>query len=346
MDQEQQPRQSSFIRELVPDWRPTRGQVLRTVRITIVVVVVLLAVLLLLYGISRVFVIELMDLLKVLALPITVGAAVPLLNWLQKKRELDVENQRAQDETLQAYLDQISKLLLDKERPLQPAQEGDEVQGAEVRTVARARTLTVLSRLGSDRKRSVVQFLSEAGLIITPQPAVNLREADLREADLMEALLPQAHLIEANLAHAKLERADLEASNLRKADLRFARLVRAELGNANLSDTNLENTDLRGATLDSTLLIDAELRDANLADAYLAFAELSNAALNGATLNGANFSNATLTGANLSGAKGLTNEELEQQAASLEGATMPNGQKYEDWLKSKGRVEGGKNDGS
>ena len=40
-------------------------------------------------------------------------------------------------------------------------------------------------------------------------------------------------------------------------------------------------------------------------------------------------------------ALGFTNEELEQQAASPEGATMPNGQKYEDWLKSKGRAEDG-----
>ena len=45
-------------------------------------------------------------------------------------------------------------------------------------------------------------------------------------------------------------------------------------------------------------------------------------------------------------ALGFTNEELEQQAASPEGATMPNGQKYEDWLKSKGRGEGGENSGS
>jgi hypothetical protein len=28
------------------------------------------------------------------------------------------------------------------------------------------------------------------------------------------------------------------------------------------------------------------------------------------------------------------------QARSLEGATMPNGQMYEDWLKSKGSGEG------
>jgi uncharacterized protein YjbI with pentapeptide repeats len=41
-----------------------------------------------------------------------------------------------------------------------------------------------------------------------------------------------------------------------------------------------------------------------------------------ADLSLANLSNTTLT---------LTNEELEPGAASLEGATMPNGQKCEDW---------------
>jgi hypothetical protein len=34
--------------------------------------------------------------------------------------------------------------------------------------------------------------------------------------------------------------------------------------------------------------------------------------------------------ANLQGAHGINNEELHQQAYSLEGATMPNGQKYVD----------------
>jgi hypothetical protein len=33
-------------------------------------------------------------------------------------------------------------------------------------------------------------------------------------------------------------------------------------------------------------------------------------------------------------------------AKSLTGATMPDGQQYEEWLKSKNREVGGKNDGS
>jgi hypothetical protein len=108
VEQEQKPRERSFIRELVPDWRPTREQKLWAVRI----VLVLVAVLGILTLIGLPFHITLWDWLQVLAVPITVGAAVPLLNWLQKKRELEVENQRAQDAALQSYVEQIGGLLL------------------------------------------------------------------------------------------------------------------------------------------------------------------------------------------------------------------------------------------
>ena len=47
-----------------------------------------------------------------------------------------------------------------------------------------------------------------------------------------------------------------------------------------------------------------------------------------------------LSYANLRNVKGVTNEELEYQTATIEDATMPNGQKYEDWLKSR-EGEGG-----
>jgi uncharacterized protein YjbI with pentapeptide repeats len=62
------------------------------------------------------------------------------------------------------------------------------------------------------------------------------------------------------------------------------------------------------------------------------------------TSGGADLSNANLSGANLKGAD-VTEEQLDQ-AKSLEGATMPNGQKYEEWLKDKeGRGEDGENSG-
>ena len=56
--------------------------------------------------------------------------------------------------------------------------------GSDVREVARARTLTALRRVGGRRKRDILQFLHEAGLISRSNPVVDLRGADLREADL------------------------------------------------------------------------------------------------------------------------------------------------------------------
>jgi uncharacterized protein YjbI with pentapeptide repeats len=54
---------------------------------------------------------------------------------------------------------------------------------------------------------------------------------------------------------------------------------------------------------------------------------------------------ANLSGANLRHATGKSAEQPDGQASSLEGAIMPNGQKYEDWLGSNGRGEDGENGG-
>ena len=63
------------------------------------------------------------------------------------------------------------------------------------------------------------------------------------------------------------------------------------------------------------------------------------------TLRDATLRGAKLSKADLSGAKDTTSKQL-AQAKSLEGATMSNGQKYEDWLKSKGSEEHGENTGT
>jgi uncharacterized protein YjbI with pentapeptide repeats len=60
-----------------------------------------------------------------------------------------------------------------------------------------------------------------------------------------------------------------------------------------------------------------------------------NANLDSADLRDADLQSTSLRTADLTAAKGVDIEDLEQQAFSLEGATMPNGQKYEEWLKDK-----------
>ena len=45
----------------------------------------------------------------------------------QWRREIEIGSERAQDAVLQSYFDQMSQLLLDKDRPLREPEEGDEV---------------------------------------------------------------------------------------------------------------------------------------------------------------------------------------------------------------------------
>jgi hypothetical protein len=209
-----QRKQDSILIDLFRVPRLTRKQVVWTIRIAVLVVVALFGVLLFLYVMSLLPGVTLMGLLRALAIPITLGAVVPLLGWLQSKRELEIENQRAetdrqiaaqgrQDGMLQAYIDQIGQLLLDKDRPLLKSTTAREVRtetdGDEVRTLARARTLTVLPGLDGERKRSVLQFLYESHLVIKGHVVVALRGADLRGAELSATNLREAHLTDAYL---------------------------------------------------------------------------------------------------------------------------------------------------
>jgi uncharacterized protein YjbI with pentapeptide repeats len=211
------------------------------------------------------------------------------------EREQQLEQQREQAEALQAYLDHMTQLLLEKEL------RGTGEASREGRTIARARTLTVLERLNPSRKTSVLLFLTEANLIqgVHGDPIIPLFEANLAGAQLNNTYLAGADLHDANLVGADLSEADLRGADL------YSAFERADLSEANLSNASLSDANLTGALL----------------------------------------KNANLSGADLTNAQVSSEKQLEQ-ATSLKGATMPNGQKYEDWLKSKNRKENGKNDGS
>jgi Pentapeptide repeats (8 copies) len=234
-----------------------------------------------------------------------------------------IEEQRAQDEALQTYLEQIGQMLLDKDRPLRQSKEGDEVQ-----LLARARTVTILRRLDSARNRDILQFLREARLV--PSNKYEIQEHIVR--------LDNSNLSKADLKGANLDSFDLHGTDLSGADLRDARLPWSYLPYAKLNGANLRGAYLRGDPDQSG--DDADLSDANLSEADLSYDNLSSA-----NLQGANLTDAVLRGTNLSNAK-VTSEQL-AEAKSLEGATMPNDQKYEDWLKDKeGRRGAGENGGS
>jgi hypothetical protein len=174
----------------------------------------------------------------------------------QQERELALAERRSQDEALQAYLDQMSTMLMPtKDQPsLYKARPGDSLS-----SVARARTLTVLPRLDGNRRARVVQFLYESGLIARDHPVLALRGANLSEANLYRANLSGVNLYRADLSAADLKGANLYGADLHRGDLSAADLRRATLLAANFSGADLKGANLDGATLDEADLSGADL---------------------------------------------------------------------------------------
>jgi uncharacterized protein YjbI with pentapeptide repeats len=254
-----------------------------------------------------------LQLISALAIPVVVGFGAVWFTTRQGKTA-DAENKDNQRETaLQAYIDNMSELLLEKK--LRDSAEEDEV-----RKIARVRTMTIFPRLDATRKSSVLLFLHESGLIDKDKYIIDLSGANLSGANLRTDNLSAANLQKTYLGEANLVRADLSEAILREADLSRAVLMGADLGEADLSRAVLIEANLNGADLSGATLYEALLQFATLSGATLSGANLSEA-----NLSEANLSEANLEEANLKGVTGITIEELEKQAKSLEGATMPDG---------------------
>jgi uncharacterized protein YjbI with pentapeptide repeats len=256
------------------------------------------------------------DFLQLLIVPLMLVAIGLVFSLQQDARQQRVEDQRAdaereladqraQDEALQAYLDQMSGLLLEKDLRTSEV-------NSEVRTLAQVRTLTVLGRLDPSRKTAVMQFLVDADLVQSideRDPIISLNGADLSGANVSDANLRNADLNGADLNGADLSEADLSEADLSFADLANADLSFADLSFADLKGASLSDVDLRGSILRDANLSVAILRGADLSDAYLRGVDLSDANLIGsdlsdAYLKGADLSDAYLGGADLSGRHG------------------------------------------
>jgi len=204
----------------------------------------------------------------------------------QNERQRAVEEQRAQDAALQAYLDEMGRMLIDED--LLGSEEGDNL-----RTLARAHTLTVLERLDGEHKGRVLQFLSESGLISKGDPVVALEKANLTEVSWVNASLKDTDLKGAVMDYAYLPDADLRRSDLRQpspvpesfttSSGEDPRDVIDDSLRTDLSGADLRGANLRGALLDGTILTDADLSRYGPQPA-----DLSNAELQRATLGRAN----------------------------------------------------------
>src|SRR5919107_4396729 len=196
-----------------------------------------------------------------------VGAGMVVVLYLSRRnlrQQRELQAQSAQQNVLSAYLEQMVRLLNDKDRPLRHSRGGEEVS-----ILAKVRTLGVLPRLDGERKGRVLQFLYETGLIIKDRSVVDLlgadlRAANLRGANLRGAELRGADLSRANMGGADLIGADLSGANLREANLHWADLISANLSRAYVGETDLSLADLSGADLRNV----KELRAGQLDQAY------------------------------------------------------------------------------
>ena len=230
------------------------------------------------------------DGLSVLGVPFSLAI---LGYWLQQlQQEQAAESQRlqqeqaseeAKEEILQSYFDRISTLLIDKnviaiavkvhkaaelqkegvDSSFEVTEEDKELVNASV-DVIRARTLSILRRLGKDceRKGDVIRFLVETEI-------VSKLKLDLSNADLSNANLRNADLSNANLYRTNLMDANLLGANLLGANLSYADLSRTDLNYANLSYADLNHGNLSEANLSYAALFDADLTDATLTNTDL-----------------------------------------------------------------------------
>jgi len=172
--------------------------------------------------------------------------------------ECELATDRQQEAILQSYLDRMGELLLEKKL---------RTRNTEVRNVARVRTLTVLRGLDGFRKRIVLKFLYEAGLIAENKTIVDLTDANLTGADLQVVDLQGLNLKDTNLKDANMQFANLQFANLRASILKDANLGGAYLEGANLEGANLEGAYLEGAYLESADLYAAQVTEEQLAKA-------------------------------------------------------------------------------
>jgi type II secretory pathway pseudopilin PulG len=173
----------------------------------------------------------------------SITAAVGLANLRLTRKNLEqqrvLEAERAQEDALQSYFEQMGVLLTDHNLI--------STEREDIRQLARSQTVTLLARLNGSRKGALVRFLQAAGLIYAGKPVVGLTRTDLSVADLSVADLAEADLRGAYLGGADLSVAFLGGADLRDADLRDADLSGAE-GTTN-EELERQAYTLEGATM-------------------------------------------------------------------------------------------------
>jgi uncharacterized protein YjbI with pentapeptide repeats len=250
------------------------------------------------------------DWLELLVVPLALAAVAFALNLAQSSRDQHRADQRAREDALATYLQQMSNLLLDHKLYTPQAEHG--------MVVARELTLSVLPRLDGRRKGMVAQFLAESGLIAHDKAPLTL---DLSAADLRSAVLhgDYNHVV---FASSDLRGADFRDANLIGADLQGANLRKAVFDRANLEDASLSGGDLSGASFTEAVLYRSRFAGTCLSGARFTRARLLSTDFKSAGGRNIDFSGAALSDVDLSVAA-FSRDDVNLSGADLLLGTPP-----------------------
>ncbi|MDA0269324.1 MAG: pentapeptide repeat-containing protein [Cyanobacteria bacterium] len=195
------------------------------------------------------------------------------------------QNRITQQQTIDAYFQGISGLVLDDEGLLE--------DWPQERIIAEARTAAILSSVDAIGKAKVIQFLSRSKLLAPLQRDRHLGRPILDgEGGYAEDRAQGVRVI--NLG-AVLANTDLSGTDLRWTDLSEANLVRANLARCDLVKANLTRTILYYANLSGADLMGAELFQGSVETAsprsHTESPDYQTGTYTGAVVEGADFSN-------------------------------------------------------
>jgi uncharacterized protein YjbI with pentapeptide repeats len=240
------------------------------------------------------------DWLQLLVVPVALAVLAIAFNSWQSSREADRERARAErerefaeetrlDDTLRAYIAQMSELVLD--RKLLSSRSGSEVQA-----LARTLTLTTLQRLDGARKGEVLQYLIESGLIRVRDPKIRLAGADLSSVELNGLRLTDIDLSDTMLWHGRFFDAVLSRVKIDGADASYALFDRAALLGVSLMGTRLPKASFDFACLYDVRLVAADLSAAAFKYSHGDRVDFTEAALDEISWTDAEFTNSQFAG--------------------------------------------------
>jgi uncharacterized protein YjbI with pentapeptide repeats len=201
------------------------------------------------------------DFVQLFLFPLLLAFAGYFFQYFQQQSA----DEQYREEALQSYYKDMRELMLEKKLRVSNSRD-------EVRSIARARTLSVLRQLDTQRKGLLTLFLKESNLITVD------KEGKLT-ANRNGKLLSQAGII--SMSGANLESTDLKDMDLRYVSFWYTRLKKAQLKEADLRYANLSKANLEEAHLEGANLEGAHLDGANLEGAHLDGADLDNVSMHG-----------------------------------------------------------------